>query len=350
MMNKVFMEFLHKFVIVFIDDILIYSKSNEEHEKHLRLIMQKLREHKHYSKFSKCEFWLSEVGFLGHIVSKEGIDVDSSKVTAVTEWEPPKNVGEIRSFLGLVGYYRRFIENFSKIAKPMTELLKKEKKFKWAEDCENSFQELMKRLVSALVLCLRDLQKEFQVYYDASHQGLGSVLMQEGRVAAYASRQLKKHETNYPTHDLELDSVVHALKTLRHYLMGKRCEVFTDHKSLKYIFTQKDLNMRQRRWLELIKDYDLSLQYHPGKANVVADALSRKAYMNCLSMEELPEDLLRGLRDLSLEVVLTGFVASLVVQPTLMDRIREAQKGDKEIEKIRDALKEGKANGFSEDE
>jgi hypothetical protein len=192
-------------------------------------------------------------------------------VTAVTEWEPPKNVGEIRSFLGLAGYYRRFIENFSKIAKPMTELLKKENKFEWTEGCENSFQELKKRLVSTLVLCLPDLEKEFQVYCDASRQGLGSVLMQGGKVASYASRQLKKHETNYPTHDLELASVVHVLK------------VFTDHKSLKYIFTQKDLNMRQRRWLELIKDYDLSLQYHPGKANIVADALSRKAYVNFLS-------------------------------------------------------------------
>jgi hypothetical protein len=174
--------------------------------------------------------------------------------------------------------------------------------------------------------------------------------MQGGKVAAYASRKLMKHETNYPTHDLELASVVHALKTWRHYLMGKRCEVFSDHKSLKYIFTQNDLNMRQRRWLELIKDYNLSLQYHPGKANVLADALSHKVYMNCLSIEELPKDLCKGLRDLSLEVVLEGFIASLVVQPTLMDRIREAQKGDKELEKIRDALKEGKANGFSEDE
>jgi hypothetical protein len=174
--------------------------------------------------------------------------------------------------------------------------------------------------------------------------------MQGGRVAAYASRQLKKHETNYPTHDLELASVVHALKTWRHYLMGKRSEVFTDHKSLKYIFTQKDLNMRQRRWLELIKDYDLSLQYHPGKANIVADALSRKVYVNCLSIEELLEDLYKGLRDHNLEVVPEGYVASLVVQPTLMDRIREAQIGDQELEKIREALKEGKANGFHEDE
>jgi hypothetical protein len=221
MMNKVFMEFLDKFVVVFFDDILIYSKSNDEHEKHLRLIMEKLREHKLYAKFSNCEIWLSEVAFLGHIVSKEGIVVDPSKVTAVIEWEPPKNVGETRSFLGMARYYRRFIENFSKIAKPMTELLKKENKFKWTDECEISFQELKKRLVSAPVLCLPDLEKEFQVYCEASRQGLGSVLMHGGRVVAYASRQLKKHETNYPTHDLELASIVHALKTWRHYLMGK---------------------------------------------------------------------------------------------------------------------------------
>src|SRR5664279_3207522 len=144
----------------------------------------------------------------------------------------------------------------------MTELLKKEKKFEWTDSCEACFQELKKRLVSAPVLCLPDLEKDFQVYCDASRQGLGSVLMQEGNVASYVSRELKKHEGNYPTHDLELASVVHALKTWRHYLMGKRCEVFTDDKSLKYIFTQKELNMRQRRWLKLIKDYDLSLQYH----------------------------------------------------------------------------------------
>jgi hypothetical protein len=146
MINKVLMEFLDKFVIVFIDDILVYSKSKEEHEKHLRAILEKLREHQQYAKFSKCEFWLDEVGFLGHMITKEGIVVDPAKVTTVTEWEPPKNTREIRSFLGLAGYYQRFIENFSKIAKPMTELLKKEKKFEWTKACENSFQELKKRL------------------------------------------------------------------------------------------------------------------------------------------------------------------------------------------------------------
>src|SRR3954449_9081265 len=148
MMNKVFMEYLDKFVVVFIDDILIYSKDNAEHEKHLRLIMEKLREHKLYAKFSKCEFWLDSVGFLGHIVSAEGVAVDPSKVTAVTERESPKNAGEIRSSLGLAGYYRRFIDNFSKIARPMTALLKKDKKLEWTEECEVSFRELKQHLVS----------------------------------------------------------------------------------------------------------------------------------------------------------------------------------------------------------
>ncbi len=144
--------------------------------------------------FSKCEFWLDRVGFLGHIVSAEGVAVDPSKVSAVTEWESPKNAGEIRSFLGLAGYYRRFIENFSKIAKPMTELLKKEKKFIWTDECEASFQELKQRLVSAPILCLPDINKDFQVYCDASRQRLGGVLMQDGKVVCYASRQLKQHE------------------------------------------------------------------------------------------------------------------------------------------------------------
>ena len=190
-----------------------------------------------YAKFSKCEFWLKEVGFFGHVISGEGIAVDPTKVASVTEWLAPTSVGEIRSFLGLAGYYRRFIENFSKIAKPMTELLKKDTKFHWTEECEASFQELKKCLTTAPVLILPDIRKDFQVYCDASRLGLGSVLMQDRRVVSYASRQLKPHELNYAMHDLELATVVHALKTWRHYLIGNHCDVYTDHKSLKYIFT-----------------------------------------------------------------------------------------------------------------
>jgi hypothetical protein len=220
------------------------------------------------------------VPFLGHIISNGGIAVDPAKVKEIMEWSVPTTVTEIWSFLGLAGYYRRFIEGFSKIAKPMTSLLEKGREFKWDEKCQDSFDQLKKRLMSPPVLIMPDLQKGFDIYCDACGQGLGCVLMQEGHVIAYASRQLRKHELNYPTHDLELAAVVHALKIWRHYIMGTKCQVYMDHKSLKYIFTQKDLNLRQRCWLELIKDYDLEIHYHLGKANLVADALSRKEHVH----------------------------------------------------------------------
>ena len=175
--NMVFMEFLDKFVVVFIDDILVLSKTEEEHAKHLRLVLQKLREHKLYAKQSKCEFWLKKVSFLGHVVSNGGIVVDPSKVKDVLNWKPPIDVGEIRSFLGLAGYYRRFIEGFSKLAKPMTALLEKNAKFVWSEKCQANFEELKKRLTTTLVLVLPDLNKSFSIYCDASRQGLGCVLM-----------------------------------------------------------------------------------------------------------------------------------------------------------------------------
>jgi hypothetical protein len=280
LMNKVFMEYLEKFMVVSIDDILVYSRNEEEHEGHLRLVLQKLRVNQLYAKFSKCEFWLKEVSFLGHVITGGGVAMDPGKVRDVLNWEPPTTVSEIRSFLGLVGYYRRFIEGFSKLVKPLTSLLEKDKKFIWSEACQNSFDELRKRLTTAPVLAMPDVHKSFDIYCDASKQGLGCVLMQEGHVIAYASRQLRKHEQNYPTHDLELAVVVHALKIWRQYLLGHRCQIYTNHKSLKYIFTQNNLNLRQQRWLELIKDYDLQIHYHPRKANVVADALSLKTYVN----------------------------------------------------------------------
>jgi hypothetical protein len=211
MMNKVFMEYLDKFIVVFIDDILVYSSNKEEHEGHLHQVLQKLRDHKLYAKLSKCEFWLKQVAFLGHVISKGGISVDPSKVQDVLNWKAPASVNDIRSFLRFTGYYRRFIEGFSKISKPMTKLLEKDKQFKWTPACESSFQELKKRLTIAPVLVMPDMEKPFSIYCDASAQGLGCVLMQDGRVVAYASRQLRKHEVNYPTHDLELAAVVHAL-------------------------------------------------------------------------------------------------------------------------------------------
>jgi hypothetical protein len=182
LMNKVFMDELDQFVVVFIDDILIYSKSAEEHEQHLRVVLEKLRSHQLYAKFSKCEFWLQRVSFLGHVLTAEGVEVDPEKVKAVADWKQPTTTTEVRSFLGLAGYYRRFIEGFSKIAKPMTELTRKDKAFVWSEACEKSFQELKKRLTTAPVLTLPDNHKNFVIYCEASRQGRGCVLMQEGKV------------------------------------------------------------------------------------------------------------------------------------------------------------------------
>ncbi|GJT51127.1 putative reverse transcriptase domain-containing protein [Tanacetum coccineum] len=248
LMNRVCKPYLDKFVIVFIDDILIYSNNKREHEEHLKLILELLKKEELYAKFSKCEFWIPKVRFLGHMIDSKG----------------------------LVGYYWRFIEGFSNIAKPMTKLTQKKVKFVWGDKQEATFQLLKQKLCSAPILALPEGSKYFIAYCDASKKGLGAVLMQREKVIAYASRQLKIHEKNYTTHDLELGAVVFALKIWRHYLYGTKCTVFTDHKSLQHILNQKELNMRQRRWLELLSDYDCEIRYHPGKANVVADALSRK--------------------------------------------------------------------------
>jgi hypothetical protein len=220
LMNKMFMEYLDKFVVVFIDDILIFSKTEEEREKHLRMVLERLRSNQLYAKFTKCEFWLTEVAFLRHVISAGGVSVDPSKVTDVLNWMPPMNALEIQSFLGLAGYYRRFIKDFSKIAKPMTRLLEKNKDLDWTEECQASFEELKRRLTSAPLLILSDITKKFDIYCDASRPGFGCVLMQDRKVVSYASRQQRKYEENYPTQNLELATVVHTLKIWRHYLIG----------------------------------------------------------------------------------------------------------------------------------
>ncbi|GJU55939.1 putative reverse transcriptase domain-containing protein [Tanacetum coccineum] len=241
LMNRVCKPYLDKFIIVFIDDILIYSKNKQEHEEHLKLILELLKKEELYAKFSKCEFWIPKVQFLGHVIDSKGIHVDPAKIESIKDWASPKSPTEIRQFLGLAGYYRRFIEGFSKIAKPMTKLTQKKVKFEWGDKQEAAFQLLKQKLCSAPILALPEGSKDFIAYCDASKKGLGAMLMQREKVIAYASPQLKIHEKNYTTHDLELGAVVFALKIWRHYL-----------------------------------DYDCEIRYHPGRTNVVADALSRK--------------------------------------------------------------------------
>nr|GFA60839.1 putative reverse transcriptase domain-containing protein [Tanacetum cinerariifolium] len=241
LMNRVCKSYLDKFVIVFIDDILIYSKNKEEHEEHLKQILELIK---------KEEF--------------QGIHVDPVKIMSIKYWASPKILTEIHQFLGLVGYYIRFIEGFSKIAKSMTKQTQKNVMFDWGENVEAVFQLIKQKLCSASILALPKGSENFIVYCDASHKGLGAVLMQNEKVIAYSSRQLKIHEKNYTTHDLELGAV-----------------------SLQHILDEKELNMRQRRWLELLSDYDCDIRYHPGKENVVADALSRKEWSRPLRVQAL---------------------------------------------------------------
>ncbi|GJU72903.1 putative reverse transcriptase domain-containing protein [Tanacetum coccineum] len=249
LMNRVCKPYLDKFVIVFIDDILIYSKSKEDHEEHLKLILELLKKEELYAKFSKFEFWLLKVQFLGHMIDRKGIHVDPAKIESIKDWASPKTPTKIRQFLGLAGYYQRFIEGFLKIAKPMTKLTQKSVKFDWGEKEETTFQMLKRKLCSAPILALPKGSENFVVYYDASHKGLGAILRQKEKVVAYASRQLKILEKNYTTNDLELGAIMFALKMWRNYLYGTKCT--------------------------LLSDYNCEIRYHPGKANVVADALSR---------------------------------------------------------------------------
>nr|GEX11137.1 putative reverse transcriptase domain-containing protein [Tanacetum cinerariifolium]GEX13227.1 putative reverse transcriptase domain-containing protein [Tanacetum cinerariifolium] len=231
LMNRVWKPYLDKFVIVFIDDILIYSKNNEDHEKHLKIILELLKNEEFYAKFSKCDFRLESVQFLSHVIDNKGVHVDPAK---------------------------------------------KNKKYEWGMEQDKAFQTLKQKLCSAPILALPKGTENFVVYCDASLKGFGAVLMQREKVTAYASRQLKKHEENYTTHDLELGAIMFALRLWRHYLYGTKCIMYTDHESLQYILDQKELNLRQRHWIELLSDYDCEIRYHPGKGNVVADALSQK--------------------------------------------------------------------------
>ncbi|XP_058760196.1 uncharacterized protein LOC131633499 [Vicia villosa] len=307
-MNRVFQPYLDQFVVIYIDDILIYSRTIEEHMEHLRIVLSVLREKQLFAKFSKCEFWMSEVKFLGHVICGGGVAVDPSKVEAVINWERPKNATEVRSFLGLAGNYRRFIMGFSKLALSLTKLTRKEVSFEWNFECEKSFQKLKEKLTTAPVLVIPDPNRSYEVFCDASKKGLGGVLMQDGQVVAYASRQLRSHEENYPTHDLELAAIVFALK--------------------------KEINMRQRRWMEYLKDFDFDLKYHPGKANKIADALSRKE-LKVAELMILEFGLMEKFRnlDLQFEWAPTGvLISNLCIENELRERILQAQCNDVELQ------------------
>jgi hypothetical protein len=252
-------------------------------------VLQVLRQHQLYAKLSKCYFYQKQIHYLGHIISEQGIAVDPKKIKSIRGWPTPINVSDVISFMGLVGYYRRFIVGFSNIAHPITSLQNKVTKFEWTLKCEKNFNLLKELLTSAPVLNIVDPNEIFVVCTDACKEGLGGVLTQNGHVIGYESRNLKEHERNYATHDLELVTIVHTLRMWRNYLMGKKFELRIDHIGLKYLFEQPTLNSKKTRWTEFLSEYDFDIKHIKGKENKVFEALSRIVHLmhaNAVSMHQ----------------------------------------------------------------
>ena len=285
MMNDVLRPYLDKFTVVYLDDILIYSKNEEDHQQHLRLVLQKLREHKLYAKLSKCSFGLPETDYLGHTLGADGIRMNAAKVRAVTEWPQPTNVSEVRGFLGLAGYYRRFIQHFAAKAAPLTQLTRKSQRWQWTTQHDAAFHSLKTAMTSAPVLITADPSLPYQLYTDASQEGTGAVLLQDqGRglqPVAYHSKALTAAERNYPVHEQEMLAIIVALRAWRCYLHGSHCKINTDHQTLRHLQTQPHLSPRQARWSEFLQEFDCTINYVPGERNH-ADSLSRRPGMAAL--------------------------------------------------------------------
>ena len=275
LMNDVFRPYLDEFVLVYLDDILIFSKDKDQHSRHLHIVLDLLRRHQLYAQPSKCQFFRDEVTYLGHIVGKGGLRVDPKKVAAVQDWTVPQDVGQLRSFLGLTNYFRKFLMNYSTIVAPLTKLTSKTSPWKWTKECQQAFIKVKHMLVNAPVLVLPDFEKPFTVVTDASDKGIGAVLLQEDHPVAFESRKLSSAENSYHTSEKEMLAVVHALRTWRCYLEGVRFKVITDHNPNTYFHTQQHLTRRQARWSELLSSFTFDFQYRPGKTNV-ADSLSRQ--------------------------------------------------------------------------
>ena len=275
LMNEIFKQHLRKFVLVFFDDILIYSRNGEEHLKHVSEVLSILRKHKLYAKKEKCQFGQDQIQYLGHVISTEGVAVDPEKVCAMVEWPKPKTLKALRGFLGLTGYYRKFIQGYGKIAGPLTSMLKKDS-FIWSLEAEKAFEQLKQTMTQAPVLALPDFTKPFIVECDASGTGIGGVLMQNQKPIAFISQALQGRNLAMSTYDKEMLALVLAVQKWRPYLMGRKFIIRTDHKSLKYLWEQKITTIAQQRWLSKLMGYDFVIEYKRGSENLVADALSRR--------------------------------------------------------------------------
>jgi hypothetical protein len=274
LMNTIFQTVLRKYVLVFFDDILVYSKTWQEHLKHLAAVLQVLQDHQLFVKLSKCSFGVSEIEYLGHVVSGQGVSMDREKIQAVLDWPPPKNIKQLRGFLGLTGYYRRFIQSYAKLASPLTDLLKKEA-YVWSVQAETAFHQLKSAITSAPVLALPDFAKPFILETDASGVGIGAVLHQEGHPIAYFSKKLVPRNQKKSAYFREMLAIAEAIAKFRHYLLGHKFIIRTDQKSLRNLIEQALQTPDQQEWLHRFLGYDFSIEYKPGKDNVAADALSR---------------------------------------------------------------------------
>jgi hypothetical protein len=275
LMNSIFKPFLRKFVLVFFDDILLYSKSWEDHVQHVDKVLQLLKEQQLYAKPSKCFFGVKEVEYLGHIVSHEGVKVDPNKIKAMMDWPIPKTLKNLRGFLGLTGYYRKFVRNYGRIEAPLTSLTKKDA-FSWTPRETKAFEQLKEVMCRAHVLTTPYFTKTFIVECDASGNGIGVVLMQEGRPLSFEIRPLKGRDLHKPIYEKEMMAILHALKKWHPYLIGRHFKVKTDHDSIKYLLEQRLSSEEQQKWVTKILGYDFEIIYKKGKQNVVADTLSRK--------------------------------------------------------------------------
>jgi len=277
LMNQVFHEYLDKFVVVYLDDIVVYSATMEEHQHHLQLVFEKLKQNQLYVKREKCSFAQERINFLGHVIECGRIGMEQNKIHAIRDWKIPAAVTELRSFLGLANYYRRFVEGFSEKARPLTELLKKDHKWSWTPECQAAFEGLKKAMIEGPVLGIADVTKPFEVETDASDFALGGVLLQDGHPIAYESRKLNDAERRYAASEKEMLAVVHCLRAWRQYLLGSKFVVKTDNSSICHFFTQPKLSSKQARWQECLAEFDFQFEHRPGKVNQAADALSRKS-------------------------------------------------------------------------
>jgi hypothetical protein len=287
-MNDIFQEWLDDFVVIYIDDILVYSNSMEEHVEHLQKVFQRLRKNKLYAKFEKCEFGVKEVDFLGHRITQEGLKMDDHKVKAILDWEPPKSVLALRCFLGLASYYRKFIKNFAKITTPLTNLLKNSSEaYEWDEACNEAFETLKGILVKTPVLKLLDFDKDFEIHSDVFDFAIERVLVQGGRPMAFERKKLSKTEQKWPTHEKEMWAVIHCLKTWGHYIGSKDVVVWTGNVTLKYFVTQPKLSSKQVRWQDTLALFNVDIRHKPRKENVVLDVLSRKHQLKVVYAGEI---------------------------------------------------------------